>query len=210
MDEAAQAVLGRAINDEILGCLTGTGELRAYARIIRDQGTVGEIRPVPPNGHVERCASPRVDLVIEAIDPFDIGSEAHPAREVEGKMDTEAALDWSWIDQPTEGRPAKAAEIVAASKHQGRHTRERIVLGRMRKRLRPEACCVDDCITRVNAAFSPPEMCNPSCGCARNALYWRFKGEHTGVILYLAEQRQHQPIAIDDSGRARVKRRDAG
>ena len=79
VDEARNAVLARALDDEIGGALARPDDLGPDAGIARLQRAVGQGRPIAPDGGVETLAAARVDRVVDVVDPFDIGAEARLA-----------------------------------------------------------------------------------------------------------------------------------
>src|SRR6185437_10233903 len=72
VDEAGDAVLGRALQPEIRRGLAATADLGADAGIARLQRAVAEIGPVCADRGVEALAAARIDGVVDAVDPFDI------------------------------------------------------------------------------------------------------------------------------------------
>src|SRR5690606_39232173 len=89
VDEAGDAVRVRSLNDEIGIGLAGSGKLRADAAVGRLQAAVGKARPVGADGAVKAVGAGRVDMIVDPVDPFDIGSEAGNAVQVQRQMDAE-------------------------------------------------------------------------------------------------------------------------
>src|SRR6185437_16169723 len=84
VDEAGDAVLGGTLDHEIGGGLARVDELRPDPRVAGLECAVGEARPVATDRGIKAIAAPRIDGVVDPVDPFDIGPEARLAGEVEG------------------------------------------------------------------------------------------------------------------------------
>ena len=191
-------MLGRAVDPEIGGAAAGAGELRPDPGVIGHQGPVGQAGPVAADRVVEQGAPGGIDPVIEAVDPFHVRPEAHASGEIQGEVDAKPAIDRGRVDQVPEGRPAGAAEIVAAGEHEGRHPLGRIARGGAGERLRPEACGIHHRIAGKFAGRRPAEARDPAPLRPRQGLHRRVEGEHPAAILDVAEQRQHQAVAVHD------------
>src|SRR5205807_7824441 len=91
MHQPAHAVLARPLNAEI-GCrLARSRGLRPDAGVAWPQRAVGKRGPVAPDRGVEALGTTRVDVVADALNPFDVGAEAGLAGEVERQVHAEAA-----------------------------------------------------------------------------------------------------------------------
>src|SRR5437762_7180067 len=89
IDEARDAVVGRALDEKIAGRLAARLELGPDSGIRGLQGAVREARPVAAYGAVENLRAPRVDVIVDPLDPFDIGTETRLAGQIEGQVHAE-------------------------------------------------------------------------------------------------------------------------
>src|SRR5688500_18586983 len=94
-----QAVDLRPVDAEVGGGRAGRLDLWPDACIGGLQSAIAQIWPVGADGGVERITAPWVDIVVEAVDPFDIGAEACLSREVQCQMDAEPRCFRHRIDQ---------------------------------------------------------------------------------------------------------------
>src|SRR5207237_9187519 len=111
IDQAADAMIPRPLDDEVLRRNRGWDDLRPNSRIARHQRPVRQRRPVAPDCRIEPLRSRRIDGVIDLIDPLHIGPEPGLSRHVEREMNTKAAGLRHWIDQMGKWRPRAAAEV---------------------------------------------------------------------------------------------------
>src|SRR5712691_503327 len=121
IDEARDAVVGRALDKEIARRLAARLELGPDSGIGGLQGAVFQSRPVAAYGVVENLRALGVDVIIEALDPFDVRTEARPAGEVESQVYAEAGGLGRGVDQPGKRRAARKAEIVSLAVVRGRN-----------------------------------------------------------------------------------------
>src|SRR5262249_41681011 len=108
------------------------------------QRTVLEGRPVFAHGSVELVGAMRVDAVVDAVDPFDVGTELGLAAEVDGDVHTESARHRHRVDQPGERRTAGQGEVVALGVVRGRDLVGRHAGDLVRELGRVQAGGVDD------------------------------------------------------------------
>src|SRR6185437_7704935 len=118
-------MLRRPLDDEIAGRLAGGDDLRPYAGIARLQRAVAQIGPVAADGGIKGIAAPGVDGVVDSVDPFDIGTEAGLAGEIERQVDAEPGLLRHRVDEMRERRLAGQGEIDATAKIVARDARRR-------------------------------------------------------------------------------------
>src|SRR5262249_43964686 len=135
---------GGARDDEVAGRLGGAGDLGPDAGIAGLQRAVLEVRPVAADGGVEPVAAPRVDGVVDALDPFDVGAEPALAREVEGEVDAEPRLLRHRVDEVMEGRTSREGEIDASAEIVARDRLRRDAGDAARERRRVEPRAVDE------------------------------------------------------------------
>src|SRR4029079_12783809 len=103
-------VLARTVDYEIRRRLPRPRQLRPDAGVVCGERAIRQPRPVVADARVECLRTCRVDVVVLALDPFDVRPEAHAPGEVERHMDPEAAWHRHRINQPRESRPAAPAE----------------------------------------------------------------------------------------------------
>src|SRR5437016_2846014 len=89
IDEARDAVVGRALDEEIARRLAARLELGPDSGIRGLQGAVREARPVAAYGAVKNLRAPRVDVIVDPLYPFDIGTETRLAGQIEGQVHAE-------------------------------------------------------------------------------------------------------------------------
>src|SRR6266571_9051279 len=115
IDQARDAVFGGSLHDEIGGRLVAPADLRADPGVAGHERAVAQPRPIVAHRGIERIAPARIDGVIDAIDPFDIGAEARLPGEIEGDVDAEPARYRYRVDQVPERRLAAQREIDPAA-----------------------------------------------------------------------------------------------
>src|SRR5260221_3815692 len=91
MHQAGHAVLARALDLEVRRRLARPGGLRPDAGVARQQRAVGQPRPVAPDRGIEALGALRIDRVVDALDPLDIGPEARLPGHVERDVHAKAA-----------------------------------------------------------------------------------------------------------------------
>src|SRR5581483_4483612 len=111
--EPGNAVPARALDLEIRSRLPRARGLRADARVAGRERAVGKARPVAPDRGVETLRPPRVDAVVDALDPFHVRSEARLPGEVERHVHAQAAGLRDRVDQAGERRAARQGVVVA-------------------------------------------------------------------------------------------------
>src|SRR5260221_7470875 len=118
---AGNAVVGRALDKEIARRLAARLELGPDSGIRRLQRAVLQVRPVAAYGVVENFRAPGVDVVVDALDPLDVRTEARPAGAVERRVHAQAGGLGRGVDQPGKRRAARKAEIVSLAVVRGRN-----------------------------------------------------------------------------------------
>src|SRR5882762_8101787 len=113
MHQPAHAVLARSLDAEIGRRLARSRGLRPDARVARQQRAVGKRGPVAPDRGVEALGTTRVDVVADALDPFDVGAEAGLAGEVERHVHAEAAGLGHRVDEARKRRAARERVVIA-------------------------------------------------------------------------------------------------
>src|SRR6266849_4596810 len=111
--QAGNTVVARTLDEEIARRLAARLELGPDTGISGLQGAVFQARPVAAYGVVEDLRAPGVDVVVDALDPFDVGPETRLAGEIEGQVHAEAGGFGRRVDEPGKGRAAREAEIIA-------------------------------------------------------------------------------------------------
>ena len=92
-------MIGRAVDEEIGGGFPFPGQLGTNAAVIRHQRVVRQSREIGAHARIERVRALRIDVVLLALDPFDVRTEAHAPGHVERHMRAKPALDRRRIDQ---------------------------------------------------------------------------------------------------------------
>src|SRR5207248_2927273 len=116
IDQAADAMILRPLDDEVLCRNRWWDDLRPNSRIARHQRAIRQRRPVAPDRRVEPLRSRRIDGIIDLLDPLHIGPKPGLSRHVEREMDTKPAGPRHWIDQVRKWRPRAAAEVISFGK----------------------------------------------------------------------------------------------
>src|SRR6266852_6649841 len=88
--QAGNAVVDRALDKEIARRPAARVEFGPDSGIRRLQGAILQVRPVAAYGVVENLRAAGVDVVIDALDPFDVRTETRLAGELEGQVNAEA------------------------------------------------------------------------------------------------------------------------
>ena len=109
----------RPCDDEVARRLARAAELGPDAGIGRQQRRIGQRRPVRADGLGKGRGARRVDPVVLFAQgrhryPLHVGPEAHLPAQVERHVHTQPGFVGHRIDQPREGRLARAGEVVAA------------------------------------------------------------------------------------------------
>src|SRR6266480_5615892 len=120
IDEARDAVVGRPLDEEIARGLAARLELGPDSGIRGLQGAVREARPVAAYRLVKNLRAPRVDVIVDPLYPFDIGTETRLAGQIEGQVHAETRGLGRRVDQPGKRRAPRKAEIVALAVVSGR------------------------------------------------------------------------------------------
>src|SRR5882672_10246023 len=102
LHEPWHAVLRRPLDLEIRRRLAGSRGLRADAGIARRERTIRQSGPITPDGRIEPLGTSRIDIVVNALDPFDVWPEARLSREIERNVHAEPARLGHRVDQPLE------------------------------------------------------------------------------------------------------------
>src|SRR5712691_13001142 len=75
IDEARNAVVGRALDEEVARRFAPRPHFRPDPGISGLQSAVFQSRPVAAYGLVKDFRAPRVDVIVDSLDPFDVGAE---------------------------------------------------------------------------------------------------------------------------------------
>src|SRR5437773_2905394 len=86
IDEARDAVVGRPLDEEIARGLAARVELGPDSGIGGLQGAVLKARPVAAYGLVKNLRALRVDVIVDSLDPLDVGTETRLAGQIEGQV----------------------------------------------------------------------------------------------------------------------------
>src|SRR5215472_13473392 len=105
----------RAGDDKVCRRLLRPADLGADTGIARLQGAVPNARPIGTDCGVELVAAPRIDRVVDGVDPFGIGTEAGRAAHIERQMHAEPGMLRNRINEALERRPTSEREIDAAA-----------------------------------------------------------------------------------------------
>src|SRR5882672_4590083 len=114
IDESRQAMIRHALDAKVRLRLAGTMQFRADSGVVRHQRAIGEARPVATDCIVEQRRACDVHRVVDALDPFDVGAEAHALAEIERRVDAEPRGVRHRIDEMLERRTRGNGEVVAA------------------------------------------------------------------------------------------------
>src|SRR6185437_11226542 len=179
------------------------------AGIARLESAVGDARPIAADRRVELVAAPRVDSVIDAVDPFGIGTETRRAAHIERQMHAEPRMLWHGIDEALKWGAARKREINAAAiviswDRRRRNSRD---APRQRRRVKPGA--VDEQIAVERHPLAAADLEREAV--ARDAAFeHRRTQHHAGAgILGIGLISLHQRMAVDDAGRGRMEGGDA-
>src|SRR6267378_1093359 len=206
MHQPAHAVLARSLDEEI-GCRHAwSSGLRPDARVARQQRAVGKRWPVAPDRGIEALRATRVHVVADALDPFDVGAEAGLAGQVERHVHAEAAGLGDRVDQARERRAARERVVIALRVELARRELARVAFDAFRHARGFQSRAVDE---QPGLYLFVPRSQDDSVGNDFGFLQGTLQGEHRPARLGIAEVREHQRVAVDDSGRGRVERGDA-
>src|ERR671918_1962307 len=118
VDEARYAMVARGLDQKIRGLRSPRHDLWPDAGIARLDGAVLEAGVVLPDRLIEARGASRIDVVVDAFDPFDVGAKAHLAPEIDRDMDAEPRPLRHRIDQMRE-RPRAGQGVVVALAEEG-------------------------------------------------------------------------------------------
>ena len=107
-------MLTRPVDTKICCRFSRAGDFRANASIRGRQGIAWKLRPVTLDFGVKNFGPTRVDMVINFIHPFDVGTESRLACSIECEMNAEPAFDGYGINQTRERRLPGKGEIASA------------------------------------------------------------------------------------------------
>ncbi len=203
------AVLGGALDREVLGRRAGRHDLGADAGVARLQRAVLELRPPAAHGGIKFVGAVRVDRVVDAVDPFDIGTELGLAAHVDGDVHAQAARHRDGIDQAREGRASGQGEIISfgvirRGNAVGWHASDflcesgGVQAGRVHDQAATQVHRLGPADLDLDAAARDPAL-----------LHRAVEGQHGAALLGIALQRQHVGVAVDDPGAGRQQRRGA-
>src|SRR5258706_4477335 len=197
--QAGNAVVGRALDKEIARRLAARLQLGPDSGIRRLQRAVLQVRPVAAYGVVENFRASGVDVVVDALDPLDVRTEARPAGEVERQVHAEAGGLGRGIDQPGKRRAARKAEIVSLAVYRwvdpfrpesphaclySRGEQARTV----HHRLREQAHGFRAAHFQLDSTLAYPPGEQRAAKCDRRA-----------VVFGLAAQSEHERVAVHDT-----------
>src|SRR5437879_2284236 len=210
IDEARDAVVGRALDEEIARRLAARLELGPDSGIRGLQGAVREARPVAAYGAVEGRRALRVDVVVDSLDPFDVGTETRLAREIEGQVHSETGGLGRGVDQPGKRRAARKPEVIALAVVLRRDAFRGKSLDAARNILGEQAGAVYDA-AREQAYRLPAAHFQLDCSVHDVPGEERAAERDRGALrLGLAAQSEHERVAVHDPRRRRLQRRDTG
>ncbi len=145
----------------------------------------------------------RIDRVVDAGNPFDVGAELGLATEIDGDVHAEPARHRHRIDQARERRASGQGEVVSFGVIRGRNAigwqagdflcePGGVQSGRVHDQTASEVHRFGPTDLDLDATLDDP------------ALFHRtVEGEHRAVALGVALQRQHIGVAVDDAGAGR-------
>ena len=184
----------------------GAGDLGADAGVGRLERAVGQVRPIGPDRGVEGIGASRIDVVSDRLDPLDVRPEPRLTGEVEREMDAQAPGRRHGIDEPGKRRADAEGKVVAPGQMQRRDLLGRHALDRAGDGLRAEAGRVDDEPGFERHRLGPAAL-DRDAGAGRSAGDdGRLEREHRAMRLGVAQQGEHEGVAVDDAGRRGQKR----
>src|SRR6267378_3015495 len=197
--EAGDTVFGWALDKEIACRLAARLELGPDSGIGRLQGAVLQARPVAAYGAVKNLRAPRVDVIIDSLDPFDVGPETRLAGQIEGQVHAETRSLGRRVDQPGKRRASREAEIIAFAVVRRRDPLSGKSLDASRNVRGEQAGAVDDG-AREQAHGLPAAHFQLDCSVADVSREQRAaKGDRGAVVLGLAAQSEHERVAVHDA-----------
>src|SRR6266705_1780782 len=208
--QARNAVILRALNQEIARGLVPRLDLGPDARIRGLQGAVREARPVAAYRAVERPGAARVDVVADALDPFDVGAETRLACEVESEVHAAPRRFRGGVDEAAERRAARQAEVVALAVVGGGQPVRRKAFDDARQLLREQACAVDYPPREQPSGFDTADLELDTVRLDAAAKHGAAERERRAAVLGVSAQGEHEAVAVDDPGGGRFQRSDAG
>ena len=113
IDEAADSVIVGPLNDEVAGGLSGRLNLRSDPRVAGLDRAVAQCRIIFSDSLVEHIGTPGIHVVIDLVDPFDIGTEPDLPAEVDRDVNAEAGFFRNRVDRTRKGRLADQRIVVA-------------------------------------------------------------------------------------------------
>ena len=121
-------------------------------------------------------------------------------------MDTQPAWFRQWVDQPPERNGARKGEIVSFGPMGLPHVIRRETLDTAHDIRREQSCSVDEHpraqFDRLRAIRTNEKPVRVSHGTLERGV----EGDARAVIFGLAQEREHEGVAAEDSGHGRVKR----
>jgi hypothetical protein len=199
-------MLGRALDAEILRRPARPLELGPDPRIARLQRAIGQAGPIAPDGIVEALSPPRVDAIIQILDPFHIRPEPRPTGEIEGEMNAQPRRLGHGIDQMAKGGAGPEDEVVPLGEMARGHQSGIEALQRACHGLGLQAGGVHEIAAmerqRRVAAYLKAESVIGDTTARQRAP----QGQHRARRLRIALEGQHQPMAVDDAGGGRQQR----
>src|SRR5918992_2241393 len=113
VDEPRHAMRLRALDDEIGGGRAARPDLRADAGVAGLDRAVLQPGIVAPDRLVEAVRPPRVDAVVDGLDPLDVRPEPDLIAEIDGHVDAKPGLLGDRVDEVPE-RPRAGERVVVA------------------------------------------------------------------------------------------------
>jgi hypothetical protein len=189
-----------ALDEEIARRLARRLQLRADAGITGLKGAFGQVRPIAADRSLEQGGAAGIDRVVDALHPFDVGTEARPPRQIEREMHSERGGVGHGIDQPAERRGSSQGEINAPRQMDARNQGRRDPGDRARHRLGAEPCRIDQHAGSHAGGLCTADLQLEPVRRDRAALDRAAQGQHRSALLRVALQGQHQRMAVDDPG----------
>src|SRR5712675_411433 len=210
VDEAGNTVVGRGLDKEIARRLAARLELGPDSRIRRLQCAVLQVRPVAAYGVVENFRAARVDVVIDSLDPFDVGAETRLASQIESQVHAEPGGLGRRVDQPGKRRAARKAEVISLAVISGRDPFRGKSLYPSRNVLGEQARAVHDRLREqphgLRATHFELDSTLPYPPGEQGAA----KCDRRSVVFGLAAQCEHERMAVHDTRGPRLQCRHAG
>ena len=197
---------GRPLDDEIAGGFGRTRHLGPDAGVARLQRAVRQIRVVAPDRPVKLLLQAGFERIVRCRQPAGhVRPELALAAEIKRDVNAQAGVIRHRVHQMSERRPPAQREVVALGVKRRRHPLGRKTGEGAGHVLGVQAGRIDQPPATQRERFFP-------AGVQRDSIRHNLSGHHRGAgdqrragPLGVAQQRQHQAVAVEDAGRFRIQ-----